>query len=159
MCVCVCVCVCVHAQSCLTLCDHMDYSLPGSSVHEILQARILEWVAIPFSRESSWPRDGTLAFQTAGRFFIVWATREAPCLVAQSCLTLCDPMDCSLPDFSVHGDFPDKNTGVGCHFLLPMKCYHAINLILGPPPPWPHWNLITSQRPHFQILSLWELGD
>ena len=40
------------------------------------------------------------------------------CLVSQSCLTLCDPMDCSLPGFSVHGDFPGKNTGVGCHVLL-----------------------------------------
>ena len=40
-------------QSCLTLCDPMDYSLPGSSAHGILQARILEWVAIPFSRGSS----------------------------------------------------------------------------------------------------------
>ena len=47
-CVCVCVCVLV-AQSCPTLCDPMDYSSPGSSVHRILQARILEWVAIPFS--------------------------------------------------------------------------------------------------------------
>ena len=47
---------CVHAkslQSCLTLCDAMDYSLPGSSVHGILQAGILEWVAMPFSRGSS----------------------------------------------------------------------------------------------------------
>ena len=41
------------AQSCPTLCDHMDCSLPGSSVHRILQARILEWVAISFSRGSS----------------------------------------------------------------------------------------------------------
>ena len=44
------------AQSCLTLCDPRDYSPPSSSVHGILQARILEWVAIPFSRGSSWPR-------------------------------------------------------------------------------------------------------
>ena len=44
-------CVCVlDAQSCPTLCDPMDCSLPGSSVHEILQARVLEWVAIPFSK-------------------------------------------------------------------------------------------------------------
>ena len=42
--------LCVHAQSCLTLCDPMDYSSPGSSVHGILQARILEWVAISSSR-------------------------------------------------------------------------------------------------------------
>ena len=40
------------------------------------------------------------------------------CLVAQSCPTLCDPMDCSLPDSSVHGDSPGKNTGVGFHALL-----------------------------------------
>ena len=40
------------------------------------------------------------------------------CLVAQSCLTLCNPMDCSLPAFSVHGASPGKNTGVGCHALL-----------------------------------------
>ena len=52
--VCVCVCVCVLVpRSCPTLCDPMDCSPPGSSVHGILQARILEWVAIPFSREIS----------------------------------------------------------------------------------------------------------
>ena len=47
------------AQLCLTLCDPVDRSLPGSSVHEILQARILEWAAISFSRGSSRPRDRT----------------------------------------------------------------------------------------------------
>ena len=46
-------------QSCLTLCDPMDCSLPGSSVHEIFQVRILEWVVISFSRGSSQPRDQT----------------------------------------------------------------------------------------------------
>ena len=46
-------------QSCLTLCDPMDYSLPGSPVHGILQARILEWVASSYSRGSSQPRDQT----------------------------------------------------------------------------------------------------
>ena len=51
VCVCVCVCVCVKLlQSCLTLCDPMNCSLPGSSVHVILQARILEWVAMPSCR-------------------------------------------------------------------------------------------------------------
>ena len=44
------------AQSCLTICDPMDYSLPGSSVHGVFQARILEWIAISFSRGSSQPR-------------------------------------------------------------------------------------------------------
>ena len=64
-------------QSCLTLCDHMDYSLPGSSVRGILQARILEWVAISFTRGSSRPRLHTWVSCIAGSFFTVWATREA----------------------------------------------------------------------------------
>ena len=46
-------------QSCPTLCNPMEHSLPGSSVHGILQARVLEWVAVSFFRGSSWPRDGT----------------------------------------------------------------------------------------------------
>ena len=53
-------CVCAKLlQSCPTLCNTMDCSPPGSSVHWILQARILEWFAMPFSRGTSWPRDGT----------------------------------------------------------------------------------------------------
>ena len=64
----------IVAQSCLTLCDPMDYSLPGSSVHGIFQARILEWLAIFFSRGSSWPRDWTQISCIASRFFTVWAT-------------------------------------------------------------------------------------
>ena len=59
-------------QLCLTLCDPMDYI-----VHEILQARILEWVAFPFSRESSQSRDRTQVSCIAGRFFTSWAPREA----------------------------------------------------------------------------------
>ena len=65
------------AQSCLALWDRMDYSLPGSSIHGIFQARILEWVAISFSRGSSRPRNQTRVSSTAGRRFTVWATREA----------------------------------------------------------------------------------
>ena len=65
------------AQSCQTLSDPMDCSLPGSSVHGIFQARVLEWVAISFSRGSSQPRDGTWVSHIAGRHFTVWATREA----------------------------------------------------------------------------------
>ena len=65
-------------QSCMTSFNTMDCSPPGSSVHGILQARILEWVAIPFSRGSSQPRDWTWVSCIAGGFFTVWATREAP---------------------------------------------------------------------------------
>ena len=70
------VCVLV-AQSCPTLCDPMDCNPPGSSVYEIFQARILEWVAISFSRGSSQPRDWTRVSCTVGRFFTNRATREA----------------------------------------------------------------------------------
>ena len=59
------------AQSCLTLCDRKDYSSPGSSAHGALQARTLEWVAIPSSRRSSRPRDQSQVFCHAGRFFTV----------------------------------------------------------------------------------------
>ena len=65
------------AQLCLTLCDPMDCSLPGSSVHGIFQARVLDWVAISFSRGSSQPRDRTRVSCIAGRCFTIWATREA----------------------------------------------------------------------------------
>ena len=72
------------AQLCPTLCDPMDCSLPGSSVHGTLQARILEWVATPFSRGSSQPRDRTWVSCIAGRFFTLWATREASVLMTVS---------------------------------------------------------------------------
>ena len=65
------------AQSCPTLCDPMDYSPPGSSVHGILQAKTLEWVAIAFSRGSSQPRYWTQVPWIAGQFFTIWAIREA----------------------------------------------------------------------------------
>ena len=66
------------AQSCPTLCDPMDCSLPGSSFHGIFQARVLEWVAIFFSRGSSRPRDRTWVSRILDRRFTIWATREAP---------------------------------------------------------------------------------
>ena len=93
------------AKLCPTLCDPMDCSPPGSSVHEILQARILEWVAIPSSRESSWPRDQTrspplqadsLPFEPLRKpIWSWWKWKSHP--------TLYDLMDCSLPGSSVHG--------------------------------------------------------
>ena len=64
-------------QSRPTHCGPMDYSPPGSSVHGILQARILEWTAISFSRGSSQPSDWTRVSCIAGRFFTIWVTRGA----------------------------------------------------------------------------------
>ena len=124
-------CCCLVAQSCPTLCDRMDWNPPGSFVHGISQARILEWIAIFFSRGSCQPRDQTSVSCIAGGFFTDWATRKTPdaiwdssqkpachipyndpraltclkleVLVPQSCPALCDFMDCSSPGFSVHG--------------------------------------------------------
>ena len=93
----------------------MDSSLPGSSVHGIFQAIVLEWIAISFSRGSSRPRNWTQVSCIAGRRFTIWATREARLgihhliksltvqfsSVAQSCPTLCDPMDCVV--YSIRG--------------------------------------------------------
>ena len=101
-------------QSCPTLCDPMDCSPPGSSVHGILQARMLEWVVMSFSRGFSWPRAQThISCVSSIIIFTTSTTRKAPSLwypphlkvklwVAQSCLTLCNPMDCSPPGSSIH---------------------------------------------------------
>ena len=70
-------CCCSITQSCPTPCDPTDCSLPGSSIHGIFQARILERVAISFSRGSSRPRDRTQVSHLAGRHFTLSATREA----------------------------------------------------------------------------------
>ena len=109
------------AQSCPTLCDPMDNTACG-----ILQAIIPEWVAFPFSKGFSQPRDQTQVSHTAGRFFTSWATREAKCwigdemgilflflilgtvLITQSCLTLCNSRDWSLPGFFVHGILQER---------------------------------------------------
>ena len=135
MCVCVCVCVCVYRKEkedvfvCSSLsrvwifCHPMDSGPPGSSVHGISQARILEWVVISFSRGFSLPRDRTCLFcvSSTGRqiFFTIffnqiffftplplhhlgssrgyWRVLKAK--VAQSCLILCDSVDCFPPKY------------------------------------------------------------
>ena len=80
---CVCVCVCVD-QSCPTLCNPIDGSPSGLTVHGILQARTQEWVAVSFSKSNY---------------------RKKESEVSQSCPILCDPMDCSPPGSSIHGIF------------------------------------------------------
>ena len=96
-----CMNVCEVAQSCPTLCDPIDCSLPHSFVHGIFQARVLERVAISFSRGSSWPRDRIQVSCIAGRHFNLWATREAlfrtPFLKKEPC-----PSDLLLPLFNHH---------------------------------------------------------
>ena len=83
------------AQSYPTLSNPMDYSLPGSSIHGILQARVLEWGPIPAPGKNT----------GVGCHFLQCMKVKSEREVAQSCLTLSDPMDCSLPASSVHGIF------------------------------------------------------
>ena len=71
----------VRGFSHVSLCPAMDCSLPGSSIHEILQARILEWVSIPSSMGSSWLRDWTQVSCIAGWFFTIWVTKKAQQIV------------------------------------------------------------------------------
>ena len=98
-------------QSCPTLCDPMDCGPPGSSVHGILQARIQGWVAVPFSRGSSQPRDGIQISCIAGGVFTIWATREAPLVVlviiycnAKLFCPLCNSNSESLLPFTMQHD-------------------------------------------------------
>ena len=121
-------CVCTKSlQWCPTLCHAMDYNPPGFSVHGILQARILEWVAMLSSKGSSWLRDRTCISCIAGRFFTAKPLgkhhlRLYCCLVAKSCLTLCDSMACRIPLGACAWNFPGRNTGVGSHFLFQEIC-------------------------------------
>ena len=89
------------SQSWLTLCDPIDCCPPDSSVHGILQARILEWVAIPLSRESSRPRGWTWVSCIARRFFTIWVTKEAPLILSQHSVSL--SLECSIFLEHTHG--------------------------------------------------------
>ena len=89
-------------QSCLTLCDPMICSLPGSSVHGLFQARVLEWISISFSRGSSLPRDWTEVSNVVCRCVTIRATREAPetfLLLNKSSLCFLDLFVLSLNSF------------------------------------------------------------
>ena len=103
------------SQSYPTLCDPVNCSLPGSSVHWILQARTLEWVAISFSKRNYRKKDSE---------------------VVQSCPTLCDPMDCSLPGSSIHGIFQARVLEWGAiSFSLNglITCIYTLRPLLGCP--------------------------
>ena len=100
MCVCVSECLLV-AQLYLTLCDPMDCSPPGFFVHRVLQTRILDWLAIPFSGDL--PRNQTQVSHIVSRFFTIWATSSVQFSSAtQSCPTLCSPINHSTPGLPVH---------------------------------------------------------
>ena len=112
-----------------TLCDPMDCRLPGSSVHGIFQARVLEWVAISFSRGSSQPRDWTQVSHIAGRRFTVWATREATKKKEKECPFV----PSKLPDLGCY-QIPGSWADVGAHAGLDGIQTAGRVLVIEPPP-------------------------
>ena len=127
-----------------TLCDPMDCSPPGYSIHGILQARILAAAAAAATKSLQScltlcdPRDGTHqappSLDSPGKntgvgchFLLQCMTVKSETEVAQSCLTLSDLMDCSLPGSSIHGIFQARVLEWGCHCLLRDICVPVVN--------------------------------
>ena len=125
-------------QSCATLCDPIDSSPPGSTVSGILQARVLEWVAIAFSVI----KDQSLQFSS----------------VAQSCLTLCDPMNCRTPGLPVHHQLPEFTQ---THVHRVSDAIQPSHPLLSPSPPAPnpcqHQGLFQSVNSSHEVAKVLEL--
>ena len=124
-------------QSGQTLCDPMDYSPPGSSVQGILQAKILKWVAMPYSRGSSQSRDQTCVPWMAGGFYMHWATERTP-LFRTLLMVICFMLKTAFILFTVlqtsnnrRISFNEKNNTdiYGLSICLPGK-QHLITLVL-----------------------------
>ena len=127
------------AQKCLILCNPMGCSPPGSHIHAIFQAKILEWFAISYSRGFSWPRDRipiSCGSCIAGRFFTAGPPGKPDDVgfssVTQLCLTLCDPMDSSMPGFPVHHQLPEFSQ---THVNWVSDVIQPSNLLSSPSPP------------------------
>ena len=116
------------AQSCPTLYDPMDCSLPGFSVHGIFQAIVLEWIAISFSRRSSQPRDRTRVSCIVDRRFTVWATREVN-VICIPIFLLYEKMICSICCLNCSGW---RNLDNYWYFLLKRLQFHV---------KWVYWKI------------------
>ena len=139
-----------------------DCSLSGSSVHGILQARILEWVAISFSRGSSRPRDWTgfptlqvdsLPSEPPGKLLLFIQIRS----VAQSCLTLCNPMNRSTPGLPVHHHLPEFTQ---THIHRVSDAIQPSHPLSSPSPPAPnpsqHQSLFQRVNPSHEVAKVLE---
>ena len=144
--------VCLVAQLRLTLCDLMDCSAPDSSVPGNLQARILEWVAMPSSKGSSPPRDQTCVSCLAGTFFTTEAQGNPKYLfqfssVAQSCPALCTPMNRSTPGLPIHHQLPEFTQ---THVHRVSDAIQSSHPLSSPSPPAPN----PSQHESFPMSQL-----
>ena len=131
----------------------MECSLPGSSVCWILQARILGWVVIPFSRGSSQPRDQTLVSCIAGRFFSIWATR---CLVFSFVLwnsNLCLSPECELTTF-LYWNCPGLIWGLLECFVFLIKALFSVHKYSFGTLVWSEFRLFHWNWPAFTLFPL-----
>ena len=135
-------------------CNPMDCSLPGSSVHGVSQARILEWVAISFSKGSFWPRDQTWVSCIAGRFFTDWAPEKPTAIISlwptnapASLVHMCSPS--SFPQWL--RDRPLDYPWPVEHWQAKYKQRHNRDLLIG------HWGLYCNALPWNSELELKEI--
>ena len=138
-------------QSCPTLCDPVDCSPPGSSVHGILQARTLEWGAISFSRASSWSRDRTQVSRIAGGRFNLWATRA--CIILNLVFSGYVPRSgpAELYGSSVFSFLRDRHPVLYCGYTS-FHSHQQCRLVLFPPHHF--WHLLFvdfSRGPFWQV--------
>ena len=131
--------LCLVARSCPTLCDLMDCSLPGCSVHGVSPGKNTGVGCHAFLQGTSQPRDQTQVSCISGRFCTVWATREAQIYVWKWSSSVVSnslrPHGLEPTRLLHRWDFPGKNTGVGCDFLLqdifPTQDWTQISCIVG----------------------------
>ena len=140
---------------CPTLCDPMDCSLSGSSVHGIFQVRVLKWIAISYSRGSSQPRNRTQVSRIAGRCFAVWAAREAPyihyiyMLFVYFCIWLCQVLDVALRIFDLGYSVQNLLTVACRSFSCGMRILNCSIWDLAP---------LLEIKPRFPALGEWSLS-
>ena len=141
------ICVCIHTRSCSSLLfsDRLvsySFEIPWIVAHQTPLSmgfpRQEYWSGPPFPSPGDLPNPGT---EPKSHYLL--------CLVKQLCLTFCNPMDCSPLGFSVHGDSPSKNIGVGCHALL-----QGIFLTQGSNSGLPHYRWILYHLSHQGSLNL-----
>ena len=149
-------CCYLAAKSCSGLWESIDCSPLYSLVHGICQARILKRVATSQSRGSSWLRDQAHTSYIGRWTLYHWATQEATlgycCSVAQSCQTLCDPMDCSMPGSRVLHHLPEfAHTHVRW-----MPSNHLCNHVLLLPSIFPSIRVFSTESSH-QVTKILEL--